>query len=1320
MKNLQIIYLIGLVASRLVLHYSTPDSKVQICFSSGTPEVFVTDYWMEAMSLFPADNKKCELGDGLFSSVTLDDMPKFMKAMTTSDQALRFTCIGSNDSFISELRTDGDVIPGEHHSVIDCKSGDQIRKLSDVNIAPAGLKIQNLMDIEKEERDILRQRDQLIEELRTKLRDSKVRENTAKLRGSEANVELKSALEDADKFKRRADELILHLESERAEGQISRNKSRWLEHELRDAKEDIIRLQNDMAEVSRKKKEVHSSATTRRTGVFSIATTILPILLFASAESIKQPKMRAKCSHARNRIGSGKNVLTGITSPTCSAIDYELRCDSLEILMQEDAYPFSSSHIHKQTVLEALADGFLEQASEGICQLDSSRPTKCYEKRSKMRPHCPNGFRASHYIDDDGKVRGLYCNENSEITEDCLKCRKLKTKPVKQGSVQMQDVMCQNVTVAYNGPLPQPRGYCKIGLKKYKDCDVYHTEVKHAPFIILKGVGKIYLDSLILKNNEESDLSSFVCFKHKGQYDTGEGTEVRVYKSVKISECSNIDAKKSIKCTGDHVFCSKFRCEDAYPEANCIVAPGAGPVLVRYAGGWVKPVCFGYENVIVEMDLHTNTPAKEEECESCVFSCDNDGVRIRTTGFKVGSLVACSSGHCSSYTQAPSTNVFFQYPGMSYSDGSPIGVHLSHDDDTVSSHMVVHCEPKDPCEINTCIICSHTLINYQCHTFLSAFVCTLLIVTIFILLAVIIKKSIRASRLLPSMLVAPLHWLKLLLRWIIIKFRSCFQRQVNTINAEIGWAQRPQRVAPIPRYTGFMAVMLCLLSLCSACSENVVSDSKITKCSAVDSTTKCVVSGSVVMKAGSIGTESCLIVKSPDGLKSHISIKTMSSELVCREGDSYWTSDYAPRCLSSRRCHLVGECHSTNCQAWHDDLVSSEFLKFGNETRLSENKCYEQCGGVSCGCFSMSPSCLFVHSSLESVSKRAIRAFSCSDWSHRITFEITNIDKSKETFTLFDTGSKFFQWGSISLGIDAEAITGTNAMSFLEDPASGFALVDEEFSENPRAGFIGEVRCSSEIAAVAAHKSCKWAPNLIRYRPVTDFVECSSSLINPFILFRRGFLPQSRNGKTFTQSIDKKTVQAISSLSIKATIRMLIEGLEVSFEDSRVRCRASIRNVTGCYSCNEGAKLCLSVNSNLNSTLYAEGSTGIHIALPIFAGTRDYCSVLHFNSPSVDEIIQYSCGIDSKELHITGTLVSIQAHDDRNTQSSGSIVVNPREVPWNFFGWFSGLMKFLGGPLRTAGIILLLIILAIIVIGLVFLCVRSGLLTNLFHKAKSL
>ncbi|AEB70968.1 glycoprotein [Aguacate virus] len=1320
MKNYNILFLLSIVAARLVLHYSTPHLNNKICFSSGTPELHITNYWMEAMEKFPVDNKKCELGDGVFSSVTLDDMPPFIKAMTTSDEALRFTCIGSNDSYIAELTTDGDVIPGESHSIIDCKTGETEVVLSPVNVAPAGLKVQDLVDHDREVDAVLLQRDQLIEELRTRLRDSKIREESAKEKSKQLTEELDTMKKDIDKFKGRTDELILHLESERLESRISRNKSRWLEHELKDAKEDVIRLQNDMLREPKKKSSSERTTKASLKTVLLYTTTMIPLLLGQTDATKALGKTRAKCSHARNRIGSGKNSITGITSPTCSSIDYELRCDSLEILMMDDIYPFASSHIHKQTILEAVNDGFIEQVNDGVCQLDNDRPPKCFENRSKMRPHCPNGFRASHYLDDEGKLRGLYCKEDSEVTEDCLNCRKLKSKPQKQGSIQMQDAMCQNVTVPYKGPLPAPRGYCKVGLKKYKSCKTSHTEVRHVPFMILKGSGKVYLDSLILKNNEESDISSFLCYKNKGQYNTGDGVEARVYKSVKITECSNVDSSKTTKCTGDHVFCSKFKCEETYPEVQCIVAPGAGPVMVRYAGGWVLPVCFGYENTIVELDIQTGSQLTEEECDSCVYSCDPDGVRIRTTGFKVDAVIACASGHCSTYSQKPSTNVFFQYPGMSYGDGSTIGVHLSHDDDTISSHMIVQCEAKDPCMINTCIICTHTLINYQCHTFLSAFVCTLLLLSIALIMLLIIKRTTKTVKSLPRMMTAPIHWLRLLIKWVSNRVRQCFRRQVENINAEIGWRGPPQRVVPIPRYTGFMAIILFLIVVVDGCSETVISDSKITKCSSVGSVTTCILTGSVVLQAGTIGTESCLIVKTPSGQKSHMSIKTVSSELVCREGDSYWTSNYVPKCLSSRRCYWVGECHSTNCQAWSNDMVSSEFLKFGNETKLSENRCFEQCGGISCGCFNMNPSCLFVHSNLESISRKALRAFSCSDWSHRVTFEITDIKGLKEKFTLFDTGSKFFSWGSVSLGLDAESITGSNSFSFLHDPSSGFALIDEEFSTTPRSGFVGEVRCSSELAAVSAHKSCKWAPDLIKYRPVTDYVECSSNLIDPFVLFKRGFLPQSRNGKMYTQSIDKKSVQAVSALSIRATLRLLMEGLEVHFEERVANCKAAMRNITGCYSCNEGAKICLSISTDQNSSLYAESSSGIHIAFPVSTGVSDYCSIVHFNDPSVEEILKYSCGGTDKELHISGTLLSVEPHNDRNKQSSGSVVVNPREVSWNFFSWVSGLIKFLGGPLKTAMIVIGLIILSCIVIAIIIFAARSGLLSGLFSKAKAL
>ncbi|API68893.1 polyprotein [Tapara virus] len=1329
MKYFIVLTILGLVDATFKLATMTPNRKQEVCIDSGATLNQMQSIWDDLNNSLATGTRSCTLEEGTFSFVNERDYKTLLQAVFSSDVPLKLDCV-LKDDYKQQIsfETDGDLIPKEHPSIVNCKTRAYI---SDIRprvehpeertekVAASGHSKRGMTDderaLEEELRALLTKKEIYIMNLQEE-------KNKWRLLGEYEDVKekLTSSRNNEEKIKKMIadkDELILHLESEKNENRISKISHDEMRHKIK-------KLENSL----NREKEQNERDMVRLKSSGGIVTTILPIisavtLLASPALAID---LRHKNSHARNRVGSGNNVFPGLTDDTCSLVDYNVKCYAFEVLLNRNMYPFSSSHIHKRTVLEAFNDKIIEKNEGRICEMkDTKRTSKCDEEKSKIKAHCPNNFMGAHYLDSDGKLSGIYCESDKEITEDCKFCRSVKSgsTTIRKATVQMQDAMCQEGDETYDGPYLKPKGFCKIGVKTFKECTNYHSEFLSVPFFTTKNKGKIYLDKLILRNDDASTAEGFICYDHLGQVDgeRKQETETRQFHRISVKRCNSDNETQKRKCSGDEFFCKTFDCTTNYPDTYCMAAPGSGDVLLHYAGTWIKPVCFGYENALVSREVTAPLNLTEEECIGCSTQCLKHGISVSSTGFLINSAIACSHGHCITKAQTPSTLIEMNYPGMSKFHGGDIGIHLSHNDDTVSSHLVVHCESRDSCGVNECLLCYHSFINYHCHTVLSGLIvfvflsgASLLIIKMLIILSHVIK-------MLPSRITYPVSWLFTCCSWLTRKMKSKARDMRRRINDEIGWdrnvdveaqAVNPARFVrvrgPLPRYGKFMTLM-CLITVASSCSELVMSNSKMTKCLHKNGKTTCSVSGTVILRAGSIGSEACFMIKGPsENQKKHISITTLASELTCREGDTYWTSHYSPECFSSRRCHLVSECVSNQCQSWDSNVISNEFSKFANETAMSENRCFEQCGGWACGCFSIQPSCLFVHSRLNSVKKEALRVFNCIDWVHKITFSITSIDGSKEKFSLNDMGSKFFQWGTFSLGLQAEGISATNPISFMQHGKSGFALLDEEFSRIPRAGFIGEVRCSSEASAILAHKSCLRAPQLIKYRPMTDRVDCTSALVDPFIAFKRGSLPQERFGKMFTPSVDKTTVQAVTKSVIEAEIRLTFEGYEVEFENEVSECEASFLNITGCYSCNEGARVCLKIKSESKGTLISHSNdNSMNVIMRIEEGITESCQIIHLSNPEVDEELRYTCGELERSLRIKGTLVAVSPYDDRVTGGGESSVVNPKTSDWSILGWITGFSSWMGGPLKAIGLIILYVAVSILILFFMAFLIRN-------------
>ncbi|AEA30053.1 polyprotein [Oriximina virus] len=1296
------------------------DGSESTCLSNESPLEGLIYYWEQGAKKrgLVNDFKSCKIGSEPLKEMRNKTVMRMIEEVQLSMTNLRFTCssnMGSHGVYVDFNGLD-DTEPGKN--IVDCEKFHTVSELgievSDGHLWDSRYNESYAAEIRRREMDLEKANSEK-KNMEIMMRDDK--------------NEILSLI--------RENQMLQHKISNLTGVMFNYNNSLdALAREMSAREEENANLLMDMREKMKEKdviiRKQNDSISLKSVALTAlVATTIIPLV--SGSSQTAHINMLNSYPHAKNRIGGGLyRYDESEDEDTCKGLDYGLSCLGFDHMLKPHYYPFFNSHVMHLTPLEAFADKIIE--SENVsCEMGKDKNNKCIEGREFIRGHCPNGINGVYYINDKGKLSHSKCKEEGhEITEDCMFCRKIKkrqssAKQVMKTSVSLQDAICQKESNRYEGPKIVVKGVCSIGNFVYKRCESSAQSYENVPFVTFEGKGKFYLEKLILSNVELMNNVSFVCYEHKWQ----DGVEVdnREWKRVNIKDCKAVDNTKQKICAGDNIFCQKYTCSAVNPSARCFMAPGSGPILVNILGSWVKPQCVGYETVLVTREVKSLQPQASIECDSCIYECGPEYIRLTSTGFEITSAVSCSHGSCISTHQAPSTMIDIPYPGMSAAMGGDIGIYVSHTSDSVSLHVKAHCNPRDSCEVHHCTLCVHGLLNYQCHSIASSlFLSTLMSMVIYFLLS-LVGKLLYFFKMIPKKLRSPFMWIWLLISHCIHALRSILSKGFSRLNNTIGWREdidraplREVRVGrAIPRFGTTAFLVLILLPLALGCSETLISNSKQVKCVQYGGGVKCSVSATISLKAGVIGGESCFVMKGPmEGQQKTIRIKTIASEMICREGTSFWTSHYTPQCMSSRRCHLVGECQKTRCQSWSDREVSKEFKGVSDNGIMSENKCFEQCGAIGCGCFNINPSCLFVHTQLKSTRNEAIRVFSCVDWVHRLTLEVHGPEGERDILVLGSLGTKFLNWGTVSLSLDAEGITGTNSISFLESSKGGFALYDEAISEIPREGFLGEVRCSSESAAIMAHASCLRAPNLIKYKPMTDVIDCTASLVDPFAAFYKGSLPQVRNGLTYTSSIDKKTVQAFNSGSIKAIITINMEDHEIQFMTSVIRCDATFINVTGCYSCNYGAKVCLKIKSSGNGEFLAREENGLfHMSLSVREGTDDYCQIQHFNKPEINERTRYTCGGEEKLLNIKGILISLGLEDLRNKTGGSSIVVNPSDASWSLSGWVSGLFSWLGGTwmavLKILGFLLLGFLLLVLIISIIRFSVRSMFLK---HKTK--
>ncbi|AWH90183.1 polyprotein [Viola virus] len=1300
-------------------------ARHELCMSNPTSFESVIDYWGSMDRALGEGDRECDIGGGVKSYTTASTTKKLVRTVVDSMTALNMSCSikDSPDKLIHlmfDAEYDGHLAP----MIVSCIDGSAQGPLRIAGSHSTNKIIHFPKGASVEEGtsppEVSEKPDDLSDEISYRIKSLTSGNNDP---GSLVHVisskdhELSTLKEEINSLKSRLEHEREDRDRLRAEhkAQIGHGDAerKLLEDRLRAREQDI---HNDRAELQQLKAKLRSLENAR-VPVTTIApkaiTTALTVVSLLSAVGADLNNW----THAANRPGIGTFLFDGGDND-CASVTYGTKCSSFLTLLDDNKYPLFNTFVHKYSSLEAVTNNIIQKDDNGVCKTDAERSNKkCFDEMKFMKMSCPNHMRSVHYIDSVGKLRGMICADEHEVTEDCLQCRKLTQKDaITKGSVSLQDVVCQKGSSNYEGTQPKIKGVCRIGEQDIKTCKRWTTNYETVPFAVFShssGMKKLYLPHLKVKSVEVIDNDSFVCYQHVGQSSGNkkDATDTRLMLRVAMTDCKNVDSTKTKKCTGDEVFCSHFKCTQEYPDTYCLSAPGGGPLYVDIKGSWIMPACVGYETLLVYREVLPLTVKSTQECQSCYYECRQDGIMIRSTGFNILSATACSHGSCRSASQKSGTEITIPYPGLSKSQGGEIGVHLAHDDTDVSSKLTISCKPRDQCEAHSCIFCWEVFINYQCHSFLSSFVICCLVIAVTGLALKALFYTMKKVKSVRKCVVYPIKWTSHLLIFLLAATRKGLQRATGIVNERIGWEdERPlavrRRVVPIQKYA--LPLLMALVTGSYACTEMAIASSKMIKCQTEGGSTNCKASGSVLLKAGPIGSEACLVLKgSQEDQKKFISVKTLSSELICLEGQDFWTGLYIPKCLSSRRCHLVGGCTGDSCQKWNNDHVSGEFKNLVDNERMYENRCFEQCGGLGCGCFNIQASCLFVHAELESVKKEAIRAFSCVDWVHRLTLEVKDTQGNVEKVVLNDMNTKMFPWGSITLALDAEGMTSSNPFTFLQNREGGFALVDEPFPNVPRRGQIGEIRCSNEAAALSAHKSCVRIQDTINYRPHMDSVECTANLIDPFTAFLKGSLPQTRGGMTFASSIDGKTVQAMASRSVKAQVSLSLDEYDFSFLSTVKDCTASFANMSGCYSCNEGAKVCIRAKVTQSTTYIAHSKDfSINMALELRPSTEDYCQILHFSKPLIEETMSYTCGGPDKTMVISGHLIAVDVTTGTNTTGGDSTVVNPSEDSWSLFGWFSGLVDWLGGPFKALIKIGGYILGAVIVIALLALALR--------------
>nr|UXL90864.1 MAG: glycoprotein precursor [Alxa tick phlebovirus] len=1037
--------------------------------------------------------------------------------------------------------------------------------------------------------------------------------------------------------------------------------------------------------------------------------------------------MASICPHLKNRRLVGNHSVSPSVhelTDACTKIDYDKTCGGFDWTSNPTYYPLFYSKHHMFNLAEAFNQKIISVPKSEACAMDKGK-LKCKVMFPRDEVDCSIEPTSILGMAENGDFHIWECPRNHSFSRDCMSCKD-KKQPLVQSLIFVDDAVCQHVTTEEGSfrPPPAPRDICAVGKIRYRSCEypIASVEKVHYMLIGLKGV-PVYLFDFSVHIVEEGNYREFICTDQAG-------------KSCAPTSCDT-SSHEGGHCSGDSIFCGLNNCDTLNAECSCQKAPGSGTLKVRTSGQWFTPFCFGVRRTTVVRDSPLPSRPNTRTCETCTSECKEDSIVVHTDGTKVTSGHLCCFGSCIVKVQDPSTTMVFTRPdACKLSDGN-YEILLDDGKTMTTIKKVGFCKAMPLCSVSSCFWCWSNWINVHCHDMVKMAMIWV-IICLLIAIAGLLLGYVRVLGSLLRCLWSPIYWTFLLMRWITKALTGGIKNAKRKLDTKIAEDQvrdmeearpRPKaitedgyrRVKGVPIY---MYVVACLLVMgAEGCSENHLLSSDQTVCVPANDKLMCKVKGEALLKAGPQGSEACIrFGPSTSKQRAVIKIKTLSSSLKCRKGGSYWTAHFVPKCMSSRRCHLVAECTGSMCSGWRSGMVSSEFQHMIDNTKLSENGCLEQCGGAGCGCFNINPSCLFYRNEFQHADQTTYEVFQCAEWVHELTLSATQLEGPEETFKIVDGETKQLDWGSLSVAIDGETITASNAFHFVRK-GNQFALVDEEFSDIPRKGFLGEIRCPSEASAATASTACMKDDGLTRYIGQLDSIRCESKLIDPGLIFERGKLPQSRAGACFTTKPGSQTVEAMTSSPIKVVLKASFDGAHVSFDVDPPKCSASFVNLTGCYSCNPGSKLCIKAamdQSGSTGTMVLKCPSGIETVIGLDSTATTRCPVAHTDKQSINEDCIYSCGRDEKKMHVYGSLQYIEPHNDRAYNESTAPVINPKTGSFSWGDWFFGLGSLGGGWIKTILLSCLALFIGVILVILGINLLKSLIITMMSTRWKKL
>lgn len=431
-----------------------------------------------------------------------------------------------------------------------------------------------------------------------------------------------------------------------------------------------------------------------------------------------------------------------------------------------------------------------------------------------------------------------------------------------------------------------------------------------------------------------------------------------------------------------------------------------------------------------------------------------------------------------------------------------------------------------------------------------------------------------------------------------------------------------------------LIVLTVLISTANACQNSIVISSTESECiQKANGFLQCSYNSKTMLNAMS-GSENCLLLKNNKDIPMgaiRFTTKVSSTCLLTPIGS---TRRANVSVFTSKRCPHMGSCDQSKCSNISPYESIEELKEY--EKYVGFNTCFESCGSLQCGCFSIGVGCTFARIFAE-LEEEPINLYRCSEWLPEVNITVKVGSSPEKSFILHEQNS--YEVDNIVFTLKSIQL------KFMDNIQTNmlFASTNGTLSYIEDDTYTGLIKCT--------HDKCKLDPDACRCTPADSTVHCTCRSQQDLLhQLEDNQLPHMIGSHLITNRKNHPVYELGANLDLMIVTRNYTTSQ--IYQDPLSKAHAEeISGVIG-----RGAKFVLKCHTQFGSVTGHVHCN--HQLFSIICNPDNYVNVLTYYSESshINEVCNITCGSHTTTIPVHGTLEILDDDDSEWSDIHGKAI----------------------------------------------------------------